>query len=178
MIDYTTLIPELPDWNAGRGIEIMDWLGCMGSFEVAIGYTELFWPHFTEREGCIIRTTELPQGTLQTLLAQTDGDISHAESVLNEIGLYDLHTGTVIQSGEKVEQARPEPTWEQLVYLGERMCEMWQAKLDRDFPERSFVVRLNNAPIREVPNWPQANSVDDLAVTAFQNLQLNSANLH
>ncbi len=162
MIDYTRLIPELPDWNEGRGIEIMGWLGCMGGFDVAIGYTELFWPHFTAYNGCVFRTTELREAAFQPLLNHTGGDTAQAESIINEVKLYDLHTGAV--NGE----SRPEPTIEQLLYLGERLCEMWQAKLRRDFPERQVVARFNQKRIRELSNWPAAERLEDFSVTAFQ----------
>ncbi len=168
MVDYSALIPELPQWNGGRGIAILDWLGCMGSFDLAIGYTELFWPHFTERDGCIVRTTEVPTGSLQSALDQAGGRASQVEAVYNMMVLVDLHSGTVIEPGQTVGLARPEPTWEQLLYLGERLCEMWLEKLKRDFPDRQFLVLLNDKPIPHLQHWPQANQLDDLVVTAFQ----------
>ena len=51
MIDFNKLIPELKDWNNGKGIDIYSWIGCVGDFQKAIGYSVIFWPEFIEIDG-------------------------------------------------------------------------------------------------------------------------------
>ncbi|HSA77298.1 MAG TPA: hypothetical protein VLG72_00365 [Nitrospirota bacterium] len=48
MSDFNKLIPELSDWNNGKGIDVVSWIGCVGDFQKAIGYSVMFWPHFEE----------------------------------------------------------------------------------------------------------------------------------
>lgn len=42
---------ELGAWNNGGGIDLEGWVGCEGSFALAVGYLTLFWPEFVEFEG-------------------------------------------------------------------------------------------------------------------------------
>ena len=36
MIDFNELIPEMRDWNNGAGIDVKSWIGCEGSFRMAV----------------------------------------------------------------------------------------------------------------------------------------------
>ena len=42
--NFQGLIAELPEWNNGSGIAPEAWIECMGSYELAIGYSLVFWP--------------------------------------------------------------------------------------------------------------------------------------
>jgi hypothetical protein len=55
MRNYATLIPELEEWNKISGLdnEAEEWIGFVGSFGHAIGYTTLFWPEFVVYEDCV-----------------------------------------------------------------------------------------------------------------------------
>ena len=55
MTDFNKLIPEMRDWNNGAGIDVRSWIGCSGSFELAIGYSTIFWPEFVEIERYVLR---------------------------------------------------------------------------------------------------------------------------
>jgi len=37
---------ELGAWNNGAGIDLESWIGCMGSYDLAMSYCTLFWPTF------------------------------------------------------------------------------------------------------------------------------------
>lgn len=41
MTDFAKLIPELPDWNNGKGIDVESWIDCIGTFQLAVGYSTL-----------------------------------------------------------------------------------------------------------------------------------------
>lgn len=49
-VPLADLIPETREWNEGRGIDLESWIGCVGSFEHAIAYGEIFWPDFAEHD--------------------------------------------------------------------------------------------------------------------------------
>ena len=63
--DFTALIPELPQWNDGAGIDAESWIGCVGNFELATGYSLIFWPGFVRFEGYVLR-----EGSARAALAR------------------------------------------------------------------------------------------------------------
>lgn len=120
------LVPETRDWNAGSGINVADWIGCVGSVEHAIGYGELFWPDFIELDGCVF-FAGVNEESYRGFMTQTGGDRRAVQAVLNHRHVLDLFAGA-------------DPTREQVVYLGRLLREIWSAKLAHDFPDRRFVV--------------------------------------
>ena len=125
-VPMADLVPETRDWNGGSGINVADWIGCIGSVEHAIGYGELFWPEFAEMDGCVF-FAGVTKGGYLAFMQQTGGDKRAVESVLNHRHILDLFSVA-------------QPTREQVVYLGRLLQEVWAAKLARDFPDRRFVV--------------------------------------
>jgi hypothetical protein len=53
--DFAALIPELPKWNGGAGIEPQAWIECVGNYELATGYSLIFWPSFVRFEDYVLR---------------------------------------------------------------------------------------------------------------------------
>ena len=45
---------ELSAWNNGAGIDLGAWIGCEGSFSLAVGYAAVFWPEFVEFEDYVL----------------------------------------------------------------------------------------------------------------------------
>lgn len=95
----------------------------------AIAYAELFWPSFVEYDGCILFAGRFDQANFQSWMAATGGDKRAVEGVVNHTHILDLFVKHEIK-----------PTREQVVWLGRLLREMWQAKVDRDFPGRGVVV--------------------------------------
>src|SRR5690349_11931199 len=89
MTDFSELIPELSQWNNGRGIDVDSWLNGIGSFEHAIAYGNLFWPEFVEHDGCIFVGGVNPKN-YKAWLKQTRGDKAATERVMNHLHLGDL----------------------------------------------------------------------------------------
>ena len=56
------------------------------------------------------------------------------ESVLNHIHILDLY---------ETDEKQNEINYEQIVFLGNKLCEIYSAKLKIDFPERKFVFKFN-----------------------------------
>ncbi|HSS48774.1 MAG TPA: hypothetical protein VLX28_07500 [Thermoanaerobaculia bacterium] len=133
------LIPELKDWNNGRGISVADWIGCVGSFEHAIGYSFLFWPEFVEFDGCIFFKTGFREENYRGFMTQTGGNRRAVEAVMNHCHICDLFGDPEL-----------DPTRAQIVFLGRMLKEMWAAKLQRDFPARPVTVTF---PEDELDNF-------------------------
>jgi len=146
MIDYPSLIPEMRDWNNGKGIDIGNWIGCSGNFNLAIGYSAIFWPRFVEFEGYVLREGfHIP--TLrgfekqQAALPVTERHQA-VESVMNHKHLQDIQYGGC-----------PDVTHERLRHLGQVLKEIYQAKLAWQFPDKKFEVYFPDEPLEDLVDY-------------------------
>jgi hypothetical protein len=133
-IPLADLVPETRKWNGGAGIDLESWIGCVGSFEHAIAYAELFWPDFVEFDGCVF-FAGLIEENYRGFMEQTRGDKRSVETVMNHRHILDLFCGPELR-----------PSREQVVYIGRLLKDMWEAKLKCDFPARRFVVSFPEEP--------------------------------
>ena len=133
--DFTALIPELPQWNNGAGIDAKTWIACVGNFELATGYSLIFWPRFVEFGQYVLREGHFSEDTVREWERATNNDRQATEAVINHVHLLDIH-------GDQA----AEPTEAQLRYLGRVLRETLEAKLKRDFPDRTFEVVFNDEP--------------------------------
>jgi len=149
-MDYHDLIPEIRKWEEHNKhpFDPGEWIGCVGNFEHAIGYAWLFWPAFVIHEDCILGEG-FAQEVYQGFLAQTKGDKSAVEAVMNHIHIAPLFSGS---------SKRPTPL--QAQWLGERLRDMWEAKLKRDFPDRKIKVEFYMPENRD--------DLGEYQLTAFQ----------
>lgn len=132
------LLPQLKDWNNGQGIDPLSWVGCSGNFDLAIGYTTLFWPDFVEHDGMVFARHALNEkslGTIKSCLEKFSNDKTQVERLLNHLHLLDTH-----------HVGCPGATPEKLEFLGETLRDMWMAKLTQDFPGVKFIVELLGNP--------------------------------
>lgn len=125
------LIPELREWEGGKGIDALTWISCVGSYEHAIGYVQLFWPEFVEHDGCILRAP-LDVKAYRSCLERQGGDRRVAEERMNILCLA-CFFGSVNR----------EPSIAQVNYLARVVREMWRAKLQLDYPNRKMEVILS-----------------------------------
>ena len=133
--DFTALIPELSKWNDGSGIDAESWIGGVGNYELAVGYSLIFWPHFVEFDGYVLRESQFSESNLRDWERATDGDQRAIEAVINHVHLHDIHGINGVEATEA-----------QLRYLGRILRETIEAKLKRDFPLRAFEVVFNDEP--------------------------------
>jgi hypothetical protein len=147
-VPLSQLVPETQEWNDGHGIDLLAWIGCVGSTKHAIAYGELFWPDFVEFDGCVL-FAGFNEESYRGFMSQTGGDRRAVEAVMNHRHITDIFSG----SGN-------EPTRHQVVYLGRLLRQMWAAKLHRDFPEKNFVVSFPEEP----SEW-----LLDYEITFYQN---------
>lgn len=130
--DFSSLIAELPRWNNGAGIAPEAWIGCMGNYELATGYSLVFWPRFVEFEGYVLRH-DFEERALRSVEACAAGNRQGVEALMNHLHINDLH----------YEQTATEA---QLRYLGRILKATHEAKLALDFPSRRFAVSFNDEP--------------------------------
>ena len=150
MREYDTLIPEMREWNSGEGVDAHAWISAMGNYELTIAFTTLFWPEFTIYDDCVFLYpfTKQHLKNYKSFMKQTNGGKTSVGSVMNH-----QHILHLFPNVEK------EPTREQVLFIGRILKEIWQNKLDRDFPERKIVV-----------SFPEDYSDDllDYEITFFQ----------
>jgi hypothetical protein len=118
------MLPELAEWNNGKGIDLESWIGCSGSFRLAIGYTTVFWPRFLLFEDYILREGFTPE-SVRGFEAQHKCDKRSVEAVLNHLHIADIQ----YHGCEDITQER-------VVFLGRILREIYAAKLAWQFPDR------------------------------------------
>ena len=119
----------IPVESRYHGVDPDVWIGGVGSYELALGHTLIFWPQFVEFEDYVLRE-DFPLDLLRDS-EETDPKWS-VEALLNHIHLGDLHM--CAQSNGL-----------QLQYLGRVLKEIHEVKLAHDFPDRRFTVEFNDA---------------------------------
>jgi hypothetical protein len=125
------LVPELNDWNVGKGIGLADWITCVGNFEHALGYSALFWPRFCEHDGCVFCADGFTVDNYNTWLDGGRRDRKAVQSVMNHVHIVDLFPNVT-----------SDPTRAQVVRLGRVLREMFSAKLAQDFPSKKVEVHF------------------------------------
>lgn len=123
--DFNRLIPEMKDWNNGKGIDIDSWIQCMANHKILVGCARILWPEFVERDGCILLAGHEPN--YRAYLNQVQGDKKTAEATANHIHVLHLFSTEV-------------PARELVLFVGRLLKEIWQVKLERDFPGRKITV--------------------------------------
>jgi hypothetical protein len=96
-----------------------------------IAYREIFWPEFVEYDGCIFlgfdKTTD--ETIYRQWLKQMNGDKRRVEAMMNHRHIVDLLPASV-----------DKPTQNLIVEFGKIIKELWDVKLKRDFPAKSFCI--------------------------------------
>ena len=111
-------------------------------YEVAIAFTNLYWPNFVERRGCIVRA-EFATDALDRCWDSTGGNREQIELVLNH-----LHIADIIPSESGAADERL------LSYLGQSIAQMWRARLRDLFPDRECVVTFVDDESDGTPSSP------------------------
>lgn len=131
-ISFDKLIPDLRDWNGGKGTDISSWIRFAGDFQKAIGYSTVFWPNFVEHEGYILR-----EGFSESALRRFCKECAckrTVESAMNTLRIADLHY-------DGCHDATPE----RLTYIGSILKEIYACKLASVFPGREIEVIFEGA---------------------------------
>ena len=126
-IDFNTLIPEMKDWNNGKGIDVDSWIQCMANHKILVGCARILWPSFVEHDSCILLGDSVDEANYQAFLKSAKGNKKTVEATMNRQHVLHLF-GTEL------------PTRELVLYVGRLMKEIYQVKLRHDFPDRTITV--------------------------------------
>lgn len=136
-MDEEKLIPELADWRKLNGdqFSIEDWVVGEGDIKFAIGYSILFWPEFIEYDDCVILKSHFDSNNFESWKnAEYVINYAQIESVLNHIHILDLFGA---------DEKKNEVNYEQILFLGNRLSEIYKAKLKLEYPEKKFIFDFN-----------------------------------
>lgn len=146
---------ELAAWNDGKGIDLESWIGCEGSFALAVGYSAIFWPGFVEFEGYVLREG-FSLESLRGFEEQCQGNRLSVERVMNHLHIADIqHWGCKDLTKDKI------------VLLASVLTEIHEAKLKWQFPDRPCTVSVHEPEDRddlvayEISFWQKRHEVDD-----------------
>jgi len=141
MIDFAKLIPELFEWNNGKGIDVKSWIDCSGNFQLAVGYSTLFWPGFVEFEGYVLREGFSIE-SLRGFEKQPNASRRTVEAVMNHLHIADIHYHDLSRC-----------TAAHALHLGRVLREIHQAKLAWQFPARKFEVVFDESERMDVMDY-------------------------
>lgn len=176
------LIPELKEWRKRSGPQFnMDtWIEIEGNIRLAIGYTSLFWPDFVEHNNCIFLKSHFSVDTFKHWENPSISEhYAQIESIMNHIHIADLFAVAVPRRSffdklfnryPKQLPGRNDITKEQVVFFGNKLLDMYRAKLSIDFPNRKFAVSFDcvddpeNLEDYQLTFWQPEN--DDRKVTS------------
>ncbi len=136
-MDDELLIPELSEWrkNNSKDFSIEDWIISEGNVKFTIAYSILFWPEFIEIDECVIYKNRFDIDNFENWKnTEYIKNYAQIESVLNHIHILDLFA---------TDEKKDEVNYEQILFLGNKICEMYLAKLQLEFPEKEFVFEFN-----------------------------------
>lgn len=125
-----SMATELQEWNNGKGIDLEGWIGCSGTFSLAVGYVTIFWPNFVEFDGYILRDG-FCERTLRSFESGDGYDRKAVEKVMNHLHIADIqHYGCEDISKDKIQ------------VLGSTLQQIYTAKLKTQFPQTPCVVEF------------------------------------
>ncbi len=126
------LVPDLATWG-DTPIDIIDWVRGAGSYELAIGYSRIFWPRLVELGDYVLLETNAHPETVRVWEEHLSNDKRAIEAMLNHVHMVDL------QGHGAYNEA-------QMIDLGRTHREILQAKLAWQFPEKRFEVLFDETP--------------------------------
>jgi hypothetical protein len=119
--DFSDLLPELSQWNYGKGIDPENWIRVRCQLR--------FWPKFVPFDGYVVRDG-FSLKSLRGFETKTN-DRSSVEAVMKHIHLFDIHYHAKVNES-------------QFRYLGRVLKDIYELKLRQDFPDTRFTVDFND----------------------------------
>jgi hypothetical protein len=108
----TSMAAELAAWNNGAGIDLEGWVGCSGNFQLAVGYSKIFWPDFEVNGDYILRADSSPE-QIEAYESQEASTPQSVEGVMNHLHLADIQYGDC-----------PDISPDKLIFLGKVLKEI------------------------------------------------------
>ena len=132
------LIEHLKEYYAGKdtkNFNILDFVGAYGSPLLAIAYYKLFSPDFIEYRGMIFMADEFDdKGRIDVDHLLEQKNLSKKE-IEQSYDWFEIPSGFFAKSAGDTYDDEDE-------YLAEILCRTWKLKLEADFPDKRFVVKL------------------------------------
>jgi hypothetical protein len=104
-----------------------------GNYELAVGYSLIFWPRFVVFENYVFREDAFTEETVRGFERATGGKRAAVEGVINHCHIIDIHRD--VDASEA-----------QVLYLMATLKQIWELKLKTDFPDRRFTVSAIEKP--------------------------------
>lgn len=134
MTKSNDLFPELAAWNHGRGIEPRNWLHLYARSDITTALCMLIWPNFVVFQGCIFRE-DFSKAFFEERKKTPNVSQQQLEESVNIVVLEDL-----------LASEKWTPTVEaRSVYLVRAFAAAHRAKLEQDFPDRTFEVSVQDS---------------------------------
>lgn len=131
--EMIALIPTLEEWgDVDIGIE--DWVAHSGSYELAVGYSRVFWPRIVEFRDYVLIERYANAEAVDPWEKSCDGNKVAVEALLNHVHMIDLQS-----NGSAYNEV-------QLIELGRTLKEIYTAKLAWSFPRHRFEVEFDDTP--------------------------------
>lgn len=146
-VDFNEMIPDLKEWDDGKGVDWYVWLGSIADFKHAIAYSQVFWPSFIEYKNCIFLKHNFTVASYNKWVKLLKNDLTAVEKLINHEHILDVFNNPNLPVSEK-----------QLEFMGELLVEMWSCKLKKDFSDRRFLFQFkrgdsNNLMGYEITFW-------------------------
>jgi hypothetical protein len=130
---------HLPDYNLLRSeadwdYTLRNYVESRGSVELAVAFAKLFWPDFVEHRGCVLLSDGFTRENFAEWWDRLGGDCAAIERELNHLHVSDLVPSDKTELDLSVYQ-----------FLGATIAEMWSSRVRAQFPNRRFIVRLEDA---------------------------------
>jgi hypothetical protein len=113
----------------GAGIDVDSWIASVGNYEQLIAYGHVLWPDFLEYDDCVFFADRFSEQNYRVFMERTKGNKRAVETVMNHTHIMDICCN-----------AQPRPNRDMILFVGRLLKDMWQAKLNRDFPKRRVMV--------------------------------------
>ena len=155
MTNEQKLIPELKDWKKenGEDFDLQDWVVCEGNIRLAIGYSAIYWPEFLKYNDCVFIKSHFTQDNyIKWTKSESVDNFQQIESVINHIHILDLF------AWEKQEEIN----YDQVIYLGKVLRDIYDLKLKAEFPKRKFIVTFNDGL--------KSDDLNDYQLTFYQDV--------
>lgn len=119
------------------GFNTFDFVHAFGSPVMALMYSRIFWPMFVELDGMIFLKSTVEDdediNRIRRTLHSFHGDSMRTEMAFNLVEIPSIFGG---KSGETTDE---EDQW-----LADTIAEMWKWRLESEFPEKCFEVRVES----------------------------------
>ncbi len=144
------LVPELQEWRdtLGEEVRLEDWIDHTGDIRLAIGYMRRLWPAFRLYKKGLYLAEGFSEEIWEEWHDAHKGNRQQIERTINHVPLLDFFAN--LETQESISRI-------QLLYFGEYLQKMWEAKLQSEYPDRKIIVELT-----------KASALADIAITVYQ----------